>query len=114
MTSDSILAKRSADAVDDILNGKRGKDALAAFRRRIVELAQEKGKAMNDPEQKARDLEGGVMLLHAVLLDVRDKWREYDMDERTNTLLMMLMTTLGQAGSKIDRTTRCFEDWGGY
>lgn len=78
-----------------------------------------KRKPEQTPEQQAikeeiqRDLEMGVMLLHAVLWDVRERWRDYDMDERTNSLLMILMATLGEAGSKIDRTTRCFEDWTG-
>ena len=63
-----------------------------------------------------RDLQMGVMLLHAVLMDVRERWRTYDLDERTNTLLMIVMATLGDAGSKIDRSCGCFgdSDWNSW
>jgi hypothetical protein len=84
-----------------------------AKRKPARKIKPEQAPAQDDTEDIRSDLETGVMLLHAALVHVRDRWttQTADMDERTNASLMMLMATLEQAGSKIDRTTGCFGDW---
>ena len=98
------IQERSEAGFDQALSKMRASGTVAS--------KPEQAPAQDDTDIR-RDLEMGVMLLHAALVHVRDRWttQTADMDERTNTLLMMLMATLERAGSKIDRTTGCFEDW---